>query len=387
MTEVLFSQNDNYTNVIARLEAAVSGKSVQDAHVSLTRTASKNGEVLYKATVSRDNGDGLSNKVLGLYRSATRHSGFLQNKADKPENKVANWNVFYQLLKNEAAQSVYEHTVDERQERFDEALSFISQFVYEEETSDQKGLKLSSLKNLSAHLNGQDTVADTPEIHDKAPRTTVEASGALLMSSVGFLLARDQMQLNRDVNFHVSSAGVGRRNLDDYLEARPSVPTDDTTPQGDGAHPTDALQPVTEVPFDDPYAVESSFDGMSEATATELSLQQSREMLDEKGEVETEGSDEGEVVGEEAYSRDKLKTKAAKITPVGEEVDIAEDGGHEIHVEDGLAGSEDDAVEREEQEARITKQQNKMLALDGDFRGGGTLSSRTAGGSMTTPAH
>ncbi|WP_208978353.1 hypothetical protein [Pseudovibrio denitrificans] len=105
MTEILFSQNDRYTNVIARLEAAISGKSVQDARVSLTKSASKNGEVLYKATVSQDNKDGLSEKVLGLCRAVTRHTRFLQNKAERPEQKVSNWNVFYQLLRNEAAQS------------------------------------------------------------------------------------------------------------------------------------------------------------------------------------------------------------------------------------------------------------------------------------------
>ncbi|WP_208980992.1 hypothetical protein [Pseudovibrio sp. W64] len=392
MTEILFSQNDRYTNVVARLEAAISGKSVQDARVSLTRSASKNGEVLYKATVSRENGDGLSEKVLGLCRAVTRHTRFLQHKADRPEQKVSNWNVFYQLLRNEAAQSLYEDSVDQRQDLFDEAISYISQFVYEEEKNNPKGLKFSSLKTLSSYLKNQGAVTVLPENFKEEPKATVGVSSALLMSSLGFQLAGNQMRYVSDDDFRFSYAGLGRRNLDDYLEQQPSSPTNsndgphgDIPHHGEGVCPMDTVQPPAEVPHDDQPAFESSFNSMNEASATELSLQQSRELLDEKGEVETGGPDEDEAVREKAYSRDKLKTKAAKITPVGEESDVADEGGHEIRVEDAFAGAEDDAVEREVQEAKVAERRIKVLSFDRDYQTKNSHAIRTVRSASTAP--
>ncbi|QUS54365.1 hypothetical protein [Pseudovibrio brasiliensis] len=387
MTEILFSQNDRYTNVIARLEAAISGKSVPDARVSLTKSASKNGEVLYKATVSQDNKDGLSEKVLGLCRAVTRHTRFLQNKAERPEQKVSNWNVFYQLLRNEAAQSLYEHAREQRQDRFEEAISYISQFVYEEEKSDPRGLKFSSLRNLSSYLKSQSSAVSLPPSIKEEPKATVGVSSALLMSSLGFQLAGDQMRYVSDDNFRFTYAGVGKRDLDDYLDTRPSLddtvqPTDDHG-HGDEVHPMDGSQP--EMPHEEQPTYEAVFNSMNEAAASELSLQQSRDLLDEKGEVETGGPDEDEAVRDKAYSRDKLKTKAAKITPLGEESDPASEGGMEVQVEDPFAGAEEDALERRSEEEKRAERRVKVHAFDRAYQSKNAHAVRTVSSSQTAP--
>ncbi|WP_143521568.1 hypothetical protein [Pseudovibrio sp. Tun.PSC04-5.I4] len=217
MTEILFSKNEIYTNVITRLEVALSGKQLADARVSLSKSTAENGEVLYKATVRDENNNGLGGKIVGLCRAVTRHSLFLQNKAEKPTVKANNWDVFCQLLKNEAAEDVYLDAQQVRQTKIDEALGYISQLVFEDEQSNEKGLKFSSLKRLNKYLRNEGAAIPFPSRAHMEPVAQLGVSSALLLSSVGFQLARGQTRYVSDDNFRLSGLTLSSRGSEDAV--------------------------------------------------------------------------------------------------------------------------------------------------------------------------
>lgn len=158
--EFRFSQHDTYSEVFARVSAAIGGKATDKTRVRLALESSNDGELIYKAVIEETGNKRSLDRLNLLNRNTSSNTPFHASKKQKPEDRQENWEVFQRLIRNELLNE--ETTDDVSQLKFMQTIEYITQLVCEQPREVAKGFKYNWLSDLSnvVHSSGVRPEAD-----------------------------------------------------------------------------------------------------------------------------------------------------------------------------------------------------------------------------------
>lgn len=184
--EFRFSQHDTYSEVFARVSAAIGNHATNKTRVRLALEASNGGELIYKAVIEDSGNKRSLNRLELSSQSPASSMPFQACRTQKPDARQENWEVFQRLLRNELLKGG--QSDDASQLKFVKTIEYITQLVCEQPKEVSKGFKYNWLSDLNDVVQDSEIAPDPEgfleELQGQQPELTEEVASPLTLEGL-----------------------------------------------------------------------------------------------------------------------------------------------------------------------------------------------------------